>query len=299
MGVPASLGVSASGKSPYGVTDRANGVVQGTIAGIGPQKPLMIQGPMNLWIYCDFTATLNTTAGSLSATAIGLGASAVGMAVNSTLVPKGTTIGTYADPAATLLVPILTYYGKIVNGVPQITDLEETRFLVGATVTGYGIPAATTVSAIATTAIQPDGNSIPGSPGRRGVVTLSAAVNAAPPNDSPIPFEFQLAAGSILTTGADAAATFTSAGLGLTGTVQLEQSFDGGATWVAANVGSAGAIAVWNVTTPVSIAFGQPEFDVLLRLNCLTLTPVAGVALKYRISATGQAATTVAVPAIM
>lgn len=295
MGVPATIpGVLASGASPYGKADQANEVVQGTISGIGPQKPFVAYGPMNLEIWAELTATLNTTAASLSATAIGLGASAVGMAVNSVNVPKGTTIGTYADPDATLLMPVYTFWGKIVNGVARITDLLVTNLLVGATVTGYGIPASTTVSAIVTPAVAPSQFS----PGTRGVITISNAANATPLNDEPIPFEFRLAAGAILTTGADAAAIFTSAGLGLTGTVQLERSFDGGSTWIACNVGSAGAIAVWNTTTPVSISFGEPEKGVLYRLNCLTQTPSAGVALKYRISATGQAATTLAVPAL-
>lgn len=296
MGVPgARIGVVSAQGSPYGDADRANGVVQGTIAGIGPQKAFLVQGPMNLWIYDELVATLNTTAGSLNATAIGLGASAVGMAVNSVNVPKGTTIGTYADPDATLLMPVYTYPGKIVNGIARITDLPSTRFLVGATVSGYGIPAATTVSAIATPAVEPTTLS----PGSKGIVTLSAAANATPTNDEPIMFEFRLAAGAILTTGADAAAAFTSAGLGLTGTVQLERSFDGGSTWIPANVGSAGVIAVWSTATPVSITFGEPEFGILYRLNCLTYSGAAGNTLKYRISATGQAATTVAVPALM
>jgi len=92
--------------------------------------------------------------------------------------------------------------------------------------------------------------------------------------------------------GADTTATFTGAAVDFSGTLQLERSFDGGATWIVCNVGGQGALAQWTAGTPLSIVVGEPERQVLYRLNCIAYT--SGT-INYRISATGAAALSLAV----
>lgn len=92
-------------------------------------------------------------------------------------------------------------------------------------------------------------------------------------------------------TGTDNNATFTGAAIAWTGTVQLERSFDGGSTWIVCNIGSAGALAQWTAG-PISLTFGEPEKEVLYRLNC---TALSSANINYRISQTGGAAESLAI----
>ena len=87
-------------------------------------------------------------------------------------------------------------------------------------------------------------------------------------------------------------ATFTGPAVNYSGTVQLERSFDGGKTWICCNLDRAGTLAQWATGTPVSQTFGEPEKNVLYRLNCITYS--AGV-INYRISQTGGAAESLAI----
>jgi len=91
--------------------------------------------------------------------------------------------------------------------------------------------------------------------------------------------------------GTDNAAVFTGAAIVFNATVQLERSFDGGATYVPCNLGSGGILAQWT-TGPVSLTFGEPEKNVLYRLNCLAYDTGT---INYRISQTGGAAESLAV----
>lgn len=280
MGVPAPNGVSASGDSPY-PTDQANGVVQGVLGAVGPGKPFAFWGAMNLWLWAQYNTTLTTTAGSLTVSLGAAGSVVAGAAVKSTLVPPGTIMAS----TTAIVLPILTYRGKTHAGIAKITDLNETRWLLGATVTGLGFAAGVTVTAI-------DVAAVPGGP--RGTVSVSAAPTIEPQNDSPTPFEFAPVAG-VIGAGADTAAIFTGAGTIFTGTVQLERSFDGGSLWLPCNLGGDGTLAQWigssgTTGTPVSVAFSEPERQILYRLNVLALTPITNTALNYRISASGQAA---------
>lgn len=290
MGSPAPLGVSASGRSPY-PKDQANGVVQGTLSAIGPGKPFAIYGSMNLVIWASYNSALTTTAASLTATVASAGAIAAGEAINATNVPKGTTVGVIVGTTITLAPPTLTLYGKTINGGTRITDLASTTGLLGATVAGLGVPAATTVASIDTVAVA--GNS--GGPGVKGIITLSAAVTVGPQNDQPTPFEFKLGAASITTSGADAAARFTGQDIVYVGSIQLERSFDGGSEYYPCNIGGGGQLAQWTAGTPVSVSFSEPEREVLYRVN---VTAYSSGTINYRISATGQAATSVSVPGL-
>lgn len=92
--------------------------------------------------------------------------------------------------------------------------------------------------------------------------------------------------------GTDAAAIFTGAGITWTGTVQLERSFDGGATFTVCNIGSTGVLAQWTAG-PINISFGEPERMVLYRLNCIAYS--SGT-INYRMSQSGQATSTLSLP---
>ena len=293
MGVPAPEGVSASGRGPYWPNDKANGVIQNTIASVRATRPFAFWGPMNLFVWTDFTTSAAVTAGSLVVALGAAGTTAAGASISATNLPYGTTVASLAGTDATVALPIQTHTGYVLAGQYTISGLYSTQYLLGATVTGPGIPAATTVAEIVRVAV-PQTTNAPSIP---GIVRLSNAVTLNPPNTNKQPFEFALAAAG-LTTANDAAAKITSAAIGLVGTIQLERSFDGGATWIVCNIGGSGALAQWSTATPVSLSFGEPERMVLYRLNQTAITPVAGYALNYRISETGQAATTLAVPTI-
>jgi hypothetical protein len=90
-----------------------------------------------------------------------------------------------------------------------------------------------------------------------------------------------------VTTGTDNAATFTGAAINFSGTIQLEKSFNGGATWSLANIAQTGTIAQWTAGTPLSQTFSESEKQVLYRLNCIAYT--SGT-INYRLSETGIAA---------
>lgn len=64
-----------------------------------------------------------------------------------------------------------------------------------------------------------------------------------------------------------------------TGSVQLERSFDRGASWIACSRDAAGVTAAYGA--PASLVVEEPEAGVLYRLNCLTLTSGAA---DYRMS---------------
>jgi hypothetical protein len=288
MGIPAPIGVSASGKP--GAGDQANAVLSGVFGAIGPGAPFAFRGPMNLSIYASYNSALTTAAGSLAATVAVAGAIAVGNAINSVNVPPGTTVGAIVGAAITLKIPPISLTGKVSTAAAAITDLARTDGLVGATVSGPGIPSGTTVLAIAVTAIPATADN---PQGVLGTVQLSALPTASTvdPN-KPDAFSFARTANAITTTGADASAIFTGAEIVYSGTIQLERSFDGGSTFLPANIGGAGALAQWNAGTPVSLVFGEPEKQVLYRLNCIAYA--SGV-INYRFSETGGAAESLAI----
>jgi hypothetical protein len=310
MGLPATFGVSASGKPPKG--DKANAVLSGVIAGVGPGKPFATRGPMNLMLWESFNTALTTTAGSLAATVAAAGTIAGGEAINSALVPLGTTVGAIAGDAVTLALPILTLRGKLLaNGQLTLDPAPSSApywgvngfaaALLGAGVNvaansfGVTLPAGTTVSAI----IQKDvpSQAFPLSAGLPAIIQLSADPTVLPGTigSEEVAFEFTPTANAILASGTDALAIFTGANIEYVGTVQVERSFDGGLTWLPANIGGSGQLAQYAAGTPVSITFGEPEREVLYRVNCLAFTAVAGSTLNYRISQTGGAAESLAI----
>jgi hypothetical protein len=291
MGIPAAIGVAAAGLPNAG--DQANAVVSGTVSAVGPTQPFAFRGPMNLAIWASIVTTLTTVATNLTASVASATGLANGDSINSTLLPRGTTIGVLSGTNVTLAQQAHTIWGSI-GSSGQVTGLFPTDRLLGASVVVPSnneqvvLPSGTVVSSViqayvAATAFAP---AIP------GIIQLSKNPTAVPANNSVIPLQLGYTANAILTSGADAAATFTGAGIVYVGTMQLERSFDGGFTWLVCNIGNSGILAQWNAGTPVSLTFGEPEKEVLYRLNCVAY--VSG-AINYRISQTGGAAESLAI----
>jgi hypothetical protein len=268
--------------------------VSGVISAIGPGKPFAMRGPMNLLLWASFATALTTTAGSLNVTVASAGPLAVGDAVNSVNVPPGATLATFSGTAGTLALAPVTLQCDV--DAPALEVKTPAAFnvneLLGATVTVQTnadqtvLPAGTAVAAIVQQNIPP----APGYAGQHGIIKLSAAPTQLPVNKGQVPLEFAPTTNAILVSGADAAASFTGAAVEFEGTVQVERSFDGGKTWIVCNIGGSGQLAQYTTGTPVSLTFGEPEKQVLYRLNCTAYTAQTGVSLNYRISQTGGAA---------
>ena len=284
MGLPAPVGVSWIGPPPAG--DGANAVDSGSFAAVGPSKPLPILGRGNASVWGSYNSALTTVANSLAASVAAIGAIVAGCAVNSSLVPPGTTVASdTGGNGLTLALPTLQLQG-VLNKDGTISGLGSTTWLAGAAVSGTNVPAGAVVSAIPTPAsFPPSGQNAPVT---RGVVKLSAPPTTLAPTTVPQTFTFVLAAGCIAA-GTDNAASFTGVPIAFTGSVQLERSFDGCSTWLAAtNWDAAGGVpAVF--TGNASLPFFEAEAGVYYRLNCTAYTAVGGVTMNYRLSATGGA----------
>ena len=292
MGIPAPLGLAASGLPNAG--DMANAVVSGIIIAVGPQPPFAFRGPLNLAIYASINTRLTTTTGSLAATVASATGLAAGDAINSVNLPGGSTIGAIAGTAVTLALTPRTHYGTI-GSTGQLTGPFPTDRVIGATVTtesnneGVTLPANTTVTAVLQAYIP----ATPNSPQQLGIVQLSANPTITlPAFNNQIPFLFTLTGNGVQNTGPDATALFTGANITYSGSVQIERSFDGGKTWIVCNVGGGGTLAIYAAGTPISNCFGEPEKNVLYRLNCTSY--VSGV-INYRMSQTGGAAESLAI----
>lgn len=292
MGTSPLPGVSSNTNSPYGKRDHANRVLQGELAAVGPTKAAQFRGPMNLFIWGEYATTLDTVNGNATATTGGIGLIEVGNTVDVATLPPGSTVASIAGDDVDIALPILGYSGIPVPGHAQINEIQDTQWLLGAEATGLGLDGIAVTDILVESVYQQ-----PGLPNVMGQIELLSAPTVNAPDNGKVPYDFVLSTDAIVT-GTGVAAIFRGESIGLTGTVQLERSFDGGSTWVVCNVGSAGAIASWSMASPVSISFGEPEDGILYRLNVLTITPSPDLSIHYRISETGQAATTLAVPAL-
>lgn len=295
MGIPAPIGVSSQGLPPK--RDQANAVISGVITAVGPQKPFAFRGPMNALLWASINTALTTVAGSLSATVASATGLAVGNAINSVNVPKGAVIGALVGTTATIKLPPVTYPVtgfSLLNGIVTLPPGSNVNGLLGATVAvpsnaeDVTIAAGTTVTTIVQADIAPTADS----PGLPGIIQLSSTPTAIPPASTPQPLEFGPGATAITVAGADTAASFTGAAITYSATLNLERSFDGGATWLLANIGGGGQLAQYSIGTPISLTFGEPEKNVLYRWNCVAYT--SGT-INYRISETGGAAESLAI----
>jgi hypothetical protein len=288
MGIPAGFGVNASGLPNKG--DQANAVISGIFTAVGPSDFFAFRGPMNLELWASYNAALTTTAGSLAANVGSAGSIGAGNSINSTLVPPGTTVGSISGTGVTLALPPVTYQGSNFSTLSAQVTLppgSNVNALLGATVTvpsnaeNLTVPAGTTVASVLRADVAPNQNS----PGVGGIIQLSNAPTVVPTDVNPRPLRFQ-PNGNAISAGVDAAATFTGWPITWSGSVQLERSFDGGKTCLVYTLPS-GAQANWTTGPPISITLGEPERNVLYRVNCLSL---ASGNLNYRISQTGGAA---------
>lgn len=294
MGIPAPQGVGASGLPPTG--DQANAVVTGALTAIGPTQPFAFRGPMNIAMWGAVSTALTTTAGSLNASVASATGLAVGYNINSANVPAGTTIKTLVGTNITLAIPPITLRGRTDGSqnvvIKAAVGNPAMATLVGAAASGPNIPAGATVTGVVQETVDPTNNG----PGVDGIVTLSVAAAAATSFQHQIAqFTFARDGHAITATGADAAATFTGSGANFVGSIQVERSFDGGRTWLVANVGGAGTLAVYSAGTPVNLTFGEPERQVLYRLNCTANTAST---INYRMSETGGAAESLSIQLI-
>lgn len=282
MGIPAGPGVAASGLPPAG--DQASAVLSGQITAVGPTAPFAFRGPANLALFASVNSALTTTAGSLAATVASATGLAPGSAINSINVPPGATVGALSGTNVTLALPPINMTGIINTQQRQISGLLSTSGLSGAAVTNARLPAGTTVTGILLAAVPPT-NTSPGTP---GIVSISNLPLSAPVGGEAIAQQFSFArnGNAIVTTGADATAIFTGAGVTFTGSIQLERSFDGCNTFALCNIGGGGQLAIYTAGTPISLTFGEPEKQVFYRLNC---TVLSGGNINYRISETGGA----------
>jgi hypothetical protein len=295
MGIPAPSGVDAAGLPNKG--DQANAAVYGTLTAVGPGDPFAFRGPMNLAVWASYKSSLTTTANSLTATIGTAGAVAAGNAINSVNVPPGTTVGVISSTTITLALPAYTYFCTGFSTSSTYVTLppgSNVNQLLGSTVTapstaeGLTIPSGTTVAAI----VQADVAGTINAPGTPGIISLSAVPTAVPSDTAQHPLRFALTAEAVTVTGADANATYTGASIVYSGTIQLERSFDGGSTWLVCNLGGGGTLAQYSLGTPVSVVFGEPERNVLYRVNCTAYT--SGT-INYRFSQTGGAAESLAI----
>lgn len=290
MGIPAAIGFAAAGLPPAG--DQANAVLSGQITAIGPTAPFAFRGPMNLSLWASITTALTTTAGSFAATVGSASGLAAGDAINSVNLPRGATAAVLSGTNVTLAMSPRTYSGTI-DSAGRITGNFPTDRILGASVKvastaeGFTLPAGTTVTGIPQQNVAASLNS----PGVPGIVQLSNPPSALPPLNTQIPFTFTWSANAVLISGSDNAASFTGAAIAWTGTVQLERSFDGGLTWLVCNIGGSGQLAQWTAG-PITLTFGEPEKQVLYRLNC---TALSSGNINYRISQTGGAAESLAI----
>jgi hypothetical protein len=256
---------------------------------------------MNLMVWGSVTnVAFTTTKGSLAASVSTGTAMAVGGAINSANVPAGTTWGTFSGTAGTLALPAISLRATNISTSSAALTLpagSNVAQLLGATVTvpsnneQVSIPAGTTVVSIQQLDIPPTSTS----PGRPGIIILSAAPTVAPGIKGIHPLRFALTSNAIVT-GVDAAAIFTGAAVTFSGTFQVERCFDGGLTWLPCNAGGGGTLASYSAGTPVSLAFGEPEKNVLYRVNVLAYT--SGT-INYRISQTGGATESLAIGALL
>lgn len=77
------------------------------------------------------------------------------------------------------------------------------------------------------------------------------------------------------------------------GSVQLERSFNGGATFIVCGVGGGGQQAIYASGVDVSFSANEPEKGVAYQLHC---TAYVSGTINYRLSATGVLATTNGIP---
>lgn len=283
MAKPSAPGVSAAGIPPSG--DVATVVVTGTVAAAGPGKVFGAWGPLNVMFWAERQEPLTIAAvGDATGTVSSATNISQGDNINSSLLPAGTTVKSIAATTITFGFPTQCYPGTCslahaaITGLPASLDRSA---LVGSTINSPYFASGVTVLAV---------GPVP------GAVQTSAPPTTAPTTNEPALFEFALTAKCVTAAGTDANSFFTGAATPWDASMQLERSTDGGATFLCCNVGGSGQLAQYvDLNVPVQVAFGEPERNVLYRWNCIDYGTNTGVALRYRISTTAPAGSTIAI----
>jgi hypothetical protein len=299
MGVPAPAGIAGSGLPPPG--DQANAVVIGTFSAVGPGIPFAFRGGFNIAVWATQVVTLTTTAGSLTATITGA-APSVGTTINSPLVPPGTTVTSVTGSGpytVTLGLPPITIRGEQSAVVPQISRITISgnveaaaavtgyaAQVIGATITGPGIPSGTTVTGVVTVPHAATAQA----PAIEGTITLSAQPTVGFNVKQPKSFFTVFPTGNGLVAGTDTGAILTGQGITYSATMATEVSFDGGSTWVGFAFSNTTTAIVFNGGNAVTTSTSNPEKEVLYRLNCIAYSSGN---INYRLSTTGGAASSI------
>jgi hypothetical protein len=292
MGIPAPAGISASGLPPPG--DQASAVVTGTFTAVGPGQPFGFRGNVNISIWGGDTPAGLFLVVPVIGGETGSAVASVGSTLNTVLLPRGSTVSAYLgsspNPIYSFALPVVTYLGTVNLNQPQITISSAaagltSNNLLGAAVSGPGIPAGTTVTAI----LQPPIAATGQSPGQSGIYQLSAqptgSVPAVPQLNA---YQFALSNTGITTNlAADFNGVVVGSGINFTGSVQLEFSYDGGYTWLVAIFPNSLTKPIIATGTPISFNFINECSEVLYRLNCTALS--AG-SIIWRMSENGGAA---------
>lgn len=296
MGYPSPLGLAGFGTPPYG--DGATAVLSGSFTETGVSSPFAFYGSANFTLYCQVENTISTTQGSSTATVTGSTASLIeaGTSIYTALFQSGSVFSAYSAGSGTIAFQPLGVYGDVTPLSDIITGYFPTdgnipgTDITGSVITGYGIPDSTTISEII---VHSDKTFIASSRNpNKVVIRLSQAATELPnlPNITPRTALTIYPSTNMLPTDSNSA-FFTGSSLPYTGSVQLEKSYDGGYTWIVANIGppGSGALAIYQNASSVSFSLFEPEKQVLYRWNCTSLT-LAGSndTVQYRISQTGS-----------
>lgn len=296
MGIPASLGINGFGTPVKG--DQATAVVSGSFIARGVSVPFSFFGMANFTLYCEAVNLLTTTAGSFTATVSGPTAALItdGTAIRSSLFENGTVFSAFTAGSGDLYLQPISVYGKVTalsNVITGnfITDgLLPGTDLTGAAISGVGIPPGTTI-----TQILVHSNQMFGTPAARPVqaqieISQAATITSDPNNQGGIGTALTIIPTANMIGSSSANSFFTGSTIAYTGSVQLEKSFDGGASWIVVNIGppGSGAMAIYQNAACVSFTLFEPEKQVLYRWNCTAITLTGAESIQYRISETGS-----------
>lgn len=291
MGFPNTLGLNGFGTPADG--DKATSVVSGSFVARGVSAPFSFYGDANFTLYCEIVDTLTTTHGSFTATVAGATAALItdGTAIRTSLFQNGTVFSVFSAGSGTLSFQPIYIYGNVtplsdvvIGNFPTDGFFSNTD-LTGAAISGYGIQAGTTIAEILVHSNQLFG--IPAQNPNVASIRLSLPATAAydPPKQTPL----TIIPTSNMVPSSAVSSFFTGSSIAYVGSVQLEKSFDGGATWIVANIGppGSGAMAIYQNASCVSFSLFEPERQVQYRWNCTALTLTGTESIQYRISETG------------
>lgn len=297
MGIPAQFCLGDFGTPPQG--DQATGVISGQFTAVGLSSSFAFYGCANFSLVCSTTDVLTTTRGSFSATISGptSGILAPGTSIQyGSFFPNGAVLSTYAAGTGTIAFPPYFITAKLIAGFDYIEGNFPTdgyvigTNIIGSTIVGTGIASSTTVTGIIQDSNQLFGHNGNFPPPNKAIISLSNPVIGS--SIKPYLTNLTLFPSANLIPTSSSNAFFTGSTIAYTGSVQLEKSFDGGATWLIANIGppGSGALAIFQNASSVSFSLFEPEKGVLYRWNCTSFTPGGGGAqyfINYRISETG------------